>query len=423
MHVEDLLQSMRSGEIQSDEAIQAFVAGVVDGSVSRPQAAAWLAWAFQRTLSPSETLALTRAMTRSGEVMVWPEGPTLIDKHSTGGVGDKVSLVLAPLWAELGYRVPMVSGRGLGHTGGTLDKLESIPGFRTDLDEAGLRRTLASVGCFMNGQTRTLAPADRVLYGLRNETQTVESIPLIAGSILSKKLAEGVERLVLDVKFGSGAFMKTQARARALGRVLVDVAHGAGVDVVAHLTAMDRPLGQAIGNALEVEESVACLKGGGPDDLRELTTVLADHPRAAEVLASGAAYARFQRLVEAHGGDVGSLEGGLLGAGCSERVVEASRDGTVLATDAGDLGVAAFRLGAGRRQAGEAIDFGVGLRLHVEPGQAVVAGQPLITVVHRDGHALDEALASIDRAIIVGEGDPDVAPLVLDTLRPGGGVG
>ncbi len=312
MHIDQILYSMRTGAVQPVENIHAFVEGVVDGSVSRPQAAAWLAWAFQRGLTDAETVALTRAMTHTGHVMRWPEGPELVDKHSTGGVGDKVSLILAPLWAELGKRVPMVSGRGLGHTGGTLDKLEAIPGYRTDLTDDELAVVLREVGAFISGQTASLAPADRVLYALRNETCTVESIPLIVGSILSKKLAEGVQRLVLDVKTGSGAFMTTPEASRALAEALVRVAQGAGVSCSAHFTAMDRPLGSAVGNALEVRESVDCLQGGGPDDLRELVVALADDPRAAEVLASGRAYPRFLAMVEGQGGDPRAVDGGVL---------------------------------------------------------------------------------------------------------------
>lgn len=418
MHVEDLLRAMRTGEPQPDSSIQAFVDGVVDGSVSRPQAAAWLAWAFARTLTSGETLALTRAMTHSGTVMRWPEGPTLVDKHSTGGVGDKVSLILGPLWAELGLRVPMVSGRGLGHTGGTLDKLEAIPGYRTDLSDEELRTVLSDVGCFISGQTGTLAPADRVLYALRNEIQAVESIPLIVGSILSKKLAEGVQRLILDVKAGNGAFMETHADALALARALVTVAHGAGVDVTAHVTAMDRPLGEAIGNALEVDEAVDCLKGGGPSDLFDLTVALAEHPDAGDVLRSGRAYERFCRMVEAQGGDPASLEGNLLGSGCTEVVVEAERDGFIEQAHARALGIAAFRLGAGRRHAEDPVDFGVGLRVHVRPGDRVTRGQPLFRLYHRDGHALDEALAMARQAVVVGDDAPSVSPLLQDRVTP-----
>ncbi len=417
--IDEILSSMRAGRVQSAEAIEAFVRGVTDGSISRPQAAAWLAWAFTRGLSTPETVALTQAMTHSGAVMEWPEGATLIDKHSTGGVGDKVSLVLAPLWASLGLRVPMISGRGLGHTGGTLDKLEAIPGYRCDLDASHLRRQLDEVGCFISGQTAQLAPADRVLYGLRNETSTVDSVPLIVGSILSKKLAEGVQRLVLDVKTGSGAFMKTQEQACTLARALVDVATGAGVDCTAFVTAMDRPLGLTAGNALEVEEAIACLEGGGPADLRELTLALADHPRAEAELDSGRPLEVFARMIEAQGGDPRVVDepSALLGGGCAEHVVVAGRSGHVQVLDAWHLGVAAFRLGAGRSRAEDPVDFGVGLRLHAKPGEVVEAGQPVLTLLHREGRGLDDALEHVGQALVVGEEAPEVPELVQRIVR------
>jgi pyrimidine-nucleoside phosphorylase len=422
MHlVEDLLAAMRDGTPQSDEAVQAFIAGVTNGTITRPQAAAWLAWAYARGLTRRETLALTRAMTASGDVLTWPAGATCIDKHSTGGVGDKVSLVLAPLWAELGYRVPMISGRGLGHTGGTLDKLEAIPGFRTDLSVVELGDVLAGVGCFISGQTGEVAPADRVLYALRDEIQAVPSIPLITGSILSKKLAEGIDALVLDVKVGAGAFMKTLDDARALARSLVEVATGAGKRCVALLTDMSAPLGEAVGNAVEVEEAVAALQGGGPDDLRALTLALADHPDAARVLDSGAAYARFVAMVEAQGGDAGALErGALRGGGCGVRVVEAARDGVVEAVDAFEVGRAAFVLGAGRRAAGEPVDHGVGLRVHARPGQRVSRGEPLVTVLHRAGHGLDDALSHLAEGVRVGDVAAPPRPLVIERITADG---
>jgi pyrimidine-nucleoside phosphorylase len=409
LHTEELLVGMRSGLAQPAEAIAAFVQGVVDGSISRPQAAAWLAWAFARGLSDDETVALTRAMTRSGEILAWPDGPELCDKHSTGGVGDKVSLILAPLWAELGRRVPMLSGRGLGHTGGTLDKLEAIPGYRTDLPIEHLRRQLADVGCFITGQTGDLAPADRTLYALRNEIQAVESIPLIVGSILSKKLAAGVRHLVLDVKSGSGAFMKRPEDARALAEALVRVATSYGVRCEAWITEMDRPLGITAGNALEVEEAIACLQGGGPADLRELTLALAGDPRAAGVLDSGAAYERFARMVAAQGG---RLDEPLLGAGVEETPLLADRDGVVQRADAFELGRAAFVLGAGRRRAEDPVDFGVGLRCLVKPGDRVARGQPLVSLVHRAGRALEEARALCADAVQVGDAPVHPAPLV-----------
>ncbi len=414
MHPEDILRGMRSGKPQTDEAIEAFIAGVVTGDMSRPQAAAWLAWAFARGLDTSETVALTRAMTRSGDVLEWPEGPRLVDKHSTGGVGDKVSLVLAPLWAELGLRVPMISGRGLGHTGGTLDKLEAIEGYRTDLSVKELGRLLSEVGCFISGQTAQLAPADRVLYALRNEISAVESIPLIVGSILSKKLAEGVHDLVLDVKTGSGAFMERWEDSKTLAQALVDVANGAGVRCRALITEMGRPLGQAVGNGLEVTESVACLRGEGPPDLREITLALADHPRAAEVLDSGRALERFERMVEAQGGDPRALHDPthLRGAGTSQEVVEAPRAGHVRQVYCLGIGRAAFVLGAGRRRAEDPVDHGVGIMLHAVVGEEVAAGQPLATLYHRDGHALEEARAAVREAFVLDDQPVTPGPLV-----------
>jgi pyrimidine-nucleoside phosphorylase len=410
---DELLYEMRTAAEQPAARIEAFVRGVVDGSVSRPQAAAWLAWAYARGLTDAETVALTRAMTSSGTVLSWEEGPPLVDKHSTGGVGDKVSLVLAPLWAELGVRVPMISGRGLGHTGGTLDKLEAIPGFRTDLGVDELRGVLRRVGCFVSGQTGDLAPADRVLYALRNETCTVESIPLIVGSILSKKLAAGVRRLVLDVKTGSGAFMQRREDARALASALVRVAQGAGMACSALVTAMDRPLGNAVGNALEVAEAVETLRGRGPSDLVELTVRLADHPDAARVLASGAAYGRWERMVAAQGGDP---DAELLGGGCERIEVRADRGGVVVRADARGIGRAAFVLGAGRRRAEEAVDLGVGVVLEQKPGDEVRAGD-VLAVVHHRGRAVDEALALISDALRVGDGPADdLLPLVLEEI-------
>ena len=395
--IERWLEQRAAGREQSAADITGFVRGVVDGSVSRPQAAAWLAFVFLRGLSPAETVALTLAMADSGARLRWPAaGGPLIDKHSTGGVGDKVSLVLAPVWAALGYRVPMLSGRGLGITGGTLDKLEAIPGYRTDLDRPALERALAAAGCFINGQTAELAPADRILYALRNETQTVASIPLITASILSKKLAEGVARLVLDVKWGSGAFMRARAQAEALAAALASVGRGAGLEPSVHVTDMNQPLGCAIGNALEVEEAVACLRGGGPADLRALVLQLSEQPEAAaRALDSGAAYERWERLLRAHGGDP---KAPLRGGGCRREVLLAPADGVLARCDAGDLGRAAFVLGAGRRRAEDPIHHGVGLWIHARVGERVGRGQPLVTLVH-DRTGLEEARALARAAV------------------------
>ncbi len=411
---DELLTAMRTMSPQPDGHITAFVAGVVDGSISRPQAAAWLAWAYARGLTDAETAALTRAMTHSGAVLEWEDGPPLCDKHSTGGVGDKVSLVLAPLWAELGRRVPMISGRGLGHTGGTLDKLEAVPGYRTDLDEPALRRILREVGCFVTGQTASLAPADKVLYALRNETCTVESIPLIVGSILSKKLAAGVRRLVLDVKTGSGAFMVAHDDAVALARALVSVGNLAGMYTSARVTAMDEPLGLAVGNALEVAESVETLRGGGPPDLVALTLALTDDPRAAEVLASGRAYERWARMLRAQGGDP---DAPLLGGGTVAVPLTADRDGVVARVDARGVGKAAFVAGAGRRRAEDPVDPGVGVSLRVKVGARVRAGDELAVLHHRHRDA-ELAHQLLREAILVGDVAPEPLPVVRAVVDP-----
>ena len=420
--IDVLLRSMRSGEPQSGENISAVIRAATSGQMTRAQVAAWLAWAFQRGLNTEETVALTQAMTSSGTVMRWEEGPPLVDKHSTGGVGDKVSLVLAPLWAALGFRVPMISGRGLGHTAGTLDKLEAIPGFRTDLTEQELASTLKTVGCFISGQTASLAPADRILYALRNEIQAVESIPLIVGSILSKKLAEGVERLVLDVKTGSGAFMETLEDAQALARSLVDVATGAGVTCSALITEMGRPLGRTAGHALEVREAIETLKGGGPDDLKELTIALADHPKAREKLESGKAFECFLAMVEAQGGEPRSVENTdkLLGSGVDVTTVLASREGTIQRVDAREIGMALFRLGGGRVQAKDPIDFGVGVEWMVKPGDVVAKNDPLAHILHRGAHGLDEALTRTTRAFVIDPMSASVPPLIHEVVRPRG---
>lgn len=380
--IDRILEHKRDGHALTDAEIRAFIEGALDGSITRAQVAAFLAFAFVRGLDEAETVSLTLAMTETGERLSWPglDGP-FVDKHSTGGVGDKVSLVLAPLWAELGAKVPMLSGRSLGISGGTLDKLEAISGYRTDLDVPALRRVLGEVGCFINGQTGSLAPADRLLYALRDETSTVPSIPLITASILSKKLSEGIDRLVLDVKWGSGAFMPTLEAAEALAGSLVRVGTGAGLQVSAVLSDMNTPLGRAVGNALEVEEAIACLQGQGPDDLAALVCALIGDPRAPDVLASGAAFERFRAMVRAQGGDP---DAPLLGAGCQETPVLAESDGVVARCDAGHLGRASFLLGAGRLRADQPVHPGVGLRLLKKPGEAVSKGEPLAMVVHTE---------------------------------------
>jgi len=396
--IDRILAAKRDGAALTPEQIAAFVTGVTDGTITRPQAAAWLAFVFLNGMTDEETVALTRSMTDSGDRLSWPsEGGPLVDKHSTGGVGDKVSLVLAPLWAELGARVPMISGRGLGHTGGTLDKLEAIPGFRCDLSVPELGRCLDDAGCFISGQTGEVAPADKVLYALRNETGTVPSIPLITASILSKKLAEGIDGLSLDVKFGSGAFMKTREDAQDLARSLVAVGNGAGVTTRARLTDMSEPLGFAVGNALEVAEAVACLRGEGPAELAELVCDLIGDPRAAEVLSSGGAYPRWERMVRAQGGDP---DAALRGGGCHEAIITAPHAGRITACDALGIGRAAFVLGAGRLSSDQSVHPGVGVRLLRKRGDGVAAGEPLAILVHAE-RGLEEARRLASAAYVI----------------------
>jgi pyrimidine-nucleoside phosphorylase len=414
--IDQILLTKRDGHTLSTAQIESFVSGVVDGSVSRPQAAALLAFIFLRGLDDGESVALTRAMTDSGPKLSWPgiDGP-FVDKHSTGGVGDKVSLVLAPLWAELGVRVPMISGRGLGHTGGTLDKLEAIPGYRCDLDDAALHRVLRDVGCFISGQTAALAPADRILYALRNETQTVACIPLIVASILSKKLAEGLDRLVLDVKVGTGAFMQTIGDARRLAEAMVRVGNGAGVQTRALLTDMSQPLGEACGNALEVMEAIDCLQGKGPADLRALTLALVDHPDAARVLDSGAAFERFARMARAQGGELTRLT-----AEAERWELLAPRDGIVTRCDAWNVGRAAFVAGAGRLRAEDPVDPAVGVMVHKKVGDRVLRGEALATLWHRE-RSVDEARRELDRAFAIGESEVPTPPLLIGTVEPTAG--
>lgn len=411
--VDQILRMRRIGAAKGGEmppeAIRWFVKGVVSGEVSRPQAAAFLAFTFLHGMTDAESAALTQAMTDSGDRLSWPHDPSgggsggeLIDKHSTGGVGDKVSLILAPLWAELGMRVPMISGRGLGHTGGTLDKLEAIPGYRTDLSVPELRRVLSDVGCFISGQTAQLAPADRVLYALRNETQTVECIPLIVASILSKKLAEGLDRLVLDVKTGSGAFMAKHEDARRLAQAMVRVGNLAGVRTSAMITDMEQPLGEMCGNALEVVESVECLQGGGPADLRALVLELAGHPDAERVLDSGAAYERFARMCAAQGGDLSRISLRQIEREVEVEEIRAERAGWVRRCDAYGIGVGVFRLGAGRLRAEDPVDHRVGARVLVKVGDRVEVGQPVVRLYHA-GRGVGEARELCAGAVEVGE--------------------
>ncbi len=350
-------------------------------------------------------------------------GRPTVDKHSTGGVGDKITLPLAPLVAACGAAVPQLSGRGLGHTGGTLDKLESIPGWRAALSAEEIAAQLADVGAVICATTPTLAPADRKLYALRDVTGTVESIPLIASSIMSKKIAEGTGGLVLDVKVGSGAFMKSADRARELAATMVRIGADHGLPTVALLTDMSVPLGRAVGNALEVAESVEVLRGGGPADVVALTVALAREMLAlaglsdvdpAEVLASGAAFPVWERMIAAQGGDPAAA----LPVATHVEPVLADRSGVLAGCDALAVGVAAWRLGAGRARQSDAVQAAAGVRLLVELGEPVEAGQPLLELHTDTPDAVPGARAALDGQLVIAAEAPARAALVLDAIRP-----
>jgi pyrimidine-nucleoside phosphorylase/thymidine phosphorylase len=427
----EIIHAKRDGKAVAAADIAALVDGFTRGEVPEYQMAAFCMAVFFRGMSDAETGALTEAMLRSGDVLDLSDVPgAKVDKHSTGGVGDKVSLALAPLAAACGVKVPMISGRGLGHTGGTLDKLEAIPGFRVDLPVDRFRALVRDVGACLIGQTARLAPADRKLYALRDVTATVESIPLIAASIMSKKLAEGIDALVLDVKVGSGAFMKTVEDARALAWALAGIGRGMGKKVTALLTAMDQPLGRAVGNALEVAEAVELLRGGGPPDLREVTVELAAEmlvlggaaetlPAArAQVLAAvadGRGLAKLEEIVEAQGGDPAAVrDPGRLPRAPRTYDVAAPAAGRVRAIDAEAIGLAAVALGAGRARLDDRVDPAVGLVVHKKLGDAVERGEPLCTVHEGErSEARSRISARLAEAFRIGPEGPEPRPLVL----------
>jgi len=430
----ELIRAKRDGGTLPPEALRDFVTAYGRGEVPDYQMAALCMAVFFRGLDPVELRTWTEAMLHSGGMLRRaPGSPPRIDKHSTGGVGDKVSLCLAPLVAACGLAVPMVAGRGLGHTGGTLDKLAAIPGFRTDLSLAEADRIVAELGVCILGQTDEIAPADRRLYALRDVTATVDSIPLIAASILSKKLAEDLDGLVLDVKVGSGAFMRRREEAERLARTLVDLSWALGRRAVAWLTSMDAPLGAAVGNASELLEAVDVLRGGGPADVRALTlrlgaemlvlgkaagSVPEAERRLARAIADGSGLERFRALVQAQGGDPGVLDrpDRLLGP-LENTDVRAPRAGHLARVDTLAIGLAAVVLGAGRRQSHEAIDPGVGFTVHRHPGARVAQGEPLVTVHHRHGQDVSEVCRRLAGAFHIGDGVEPSAPLLLARME------
>jgi pyrimidine-nucleoside phosphorylase len=407
------------------------------GHVPDYQMAAFLMACFLRGLDRGETSALTEAMLRSGETLDLAYlGKPRIDKHSTGGVGDKVSIVLAPLIASLGVAVPMMSGRGLGHTGGTLDKLESIPGFRTDLSLAEARRLLETLDCALIGQTNEIAPADRKMYALRDATGTVEAIPLIAASFLSKKLAEGLTGLVLDVKRGSGAFLPELDRGLELARTMIELGADHGTPVVALLTAMDRPLGRACGNALEVEESILALRGEGPPDLMSVTYALGaemlvlagvavDHDaarrRMEQAIGTGRAAEHFQKMIEAQGGNPAVVDDpALLPQAAEVELYAAPRRGFVARVEPRAVGRGITALGGGRTTMEDTLDLSVGFMISVRPGDWVEQGEPMATIFARDRAGVEAGKSALRAAItIADEADPPL-PLVSHRVTASG---
>jgi len=430
---QQIIEKKRDGHELSSDELTRFMDGYMSGVVTEYQMSSFLMAVVFRGLGPSELGCLVECMIHSGQTLD-PEGDKTprVDKHSTGGVGDKVSLVLAPLAAELGLVVPMMSGRGLGHTGGTLDKLEAIPGFRTDLTLVEFSDVLRTNGCAMIGQTEEIAPLDKRLYALRSVTATVSSIPLIAASIMSKKLSESLSGLVLDVKVGRGGFLPQEDDAEALARTMVDIGAEYDVATVAVLTGMDNPLGRTIGNALEVREAVDCLSGAGPSDLREVVIELAAEMAvvggvagavpearllAGRRLDDGRAMERFERMVRSQGGDESVLHApDRMGVAPETATVTADRDGFLSGFDPRILGHAVVELGGGRTALGQNIDARVGFELHVAAGSPISTGQPVGTVHAADADGMAVGVARLLAAAEVTPEPPPPAPVIRDRI-------
>jgi pyrimidine-nucleoside phosphorylase len=434
MRAVDVIRKKRDGLALTADEIEAFVAAATKHTWQDYQVSALLMAIVLRGMDAAETALLTGAMVRSGERLDWSELPgAKVDKHSTGGVGDKTSLILAPLAAACGVVVPMMSGRGLGHTGGTLDKLEAIPGFRVGLSLPEFRAALRKTGCALVGQTAEIAPADKVLYALRDVTATVESIPLISASIMSKKIAEGISALVLDVKCGSGAFMKTRADARRLAESLVSIGTAQGVRTEALLTAMDRPLGRAVGNALEVIECFEVLKGRGPEDITNLSVLLAAklvhlggkaatleqaEKQVRDALTSGRGVEKFREVIEQQGGDPRVVDDySRMPAAPYREIVRTAKAGFVFGFEAERVGRATVLLGAGRDRVEDGVDPAVGAVVLAGRGARVKAGDPLLELHYRERPRLDAALKLLDGACSIQDAPPQAEPLVLETVQ------
>ena len=422
-----MIAAKRDGLAHQRIELESFLGAYVRGEVPDYQVAAWLMAVVWRGMTEQETADLTGVMAASGAQLDLSHLPHPVDKHSTGGVGDKTTLVVAPLLASLGAQVAKMSGRGLGHTGGTIDKLEAIPGFRAELSSDDFLAQVAQIGLALTGQTATLAPADGLLYALRDATGTVASLPLIASSIMSKKLAGGAQSIVLDVKVGRGAFMKGVAEARALAQTMVSIGVHAGRNVRAVISSMQAPLGEAVGHAIEVREALASLRGGGPPELRALAVALAfevlesrglvrSPEEVVAALDDGRAFERFVAFVEAQGGDSGALDA--LAVAPEQTLWRAPEAGVLHALDAERVGQAVVALGGGRRRKGGEIDLAVGATVHARVGERLAAGAPLLTLHHRGGRGLEEALAQLRGAARFEEGAPPEQKLILEVLRP-----
>jgi len=428
-NVVDIIHKKREGNRLSPTEIEYFVSSYTAGTIPDYQCSALLMAIYFQGMDFEETTVLTQAMMHSGRVLTLPriKRPT-IDKHSTGGVGDKVSLILAPLVASCGVCVPMMSGRGLGHTGGTLDKLESIPTFCTQLTVRQFEKQLSTIGVAMIGQTSEIAPADKKLYALRDVTATVDSIPLIAASIMSKKLAEGLDGLVLDVKCGNGAFMKNERTARTLARTLIQIGKRSGLKITALLTDMNNPLGQYVGNSLEVIEALEALKGRGPADLMKITYALgAAMLKQAKVrggtkllekkIHSGEALAKFRQIVRYQGGDTRVIDDySRLPLAQKKTVVRAQKSGYVHAIDTYQIGVQLIVLGGGRRQKDDTIDPSCGFRIHKKIGDYVAKGEPLIDIYSTQSHTRNTVAKTIQNTFTIKKRACRPKPLIRTTL-------
>ena len=431
MHIVDLIIKKREGGEHSREELQFIIDGYLDGAVGEEQISAWLMAVYFRGMSDQETAALTDIMQHSGDVLTYADvSDIIVDKHSTGGVGDKTTLVVAPLVAASGVPIAKLSGRGLGFTGGTLDKLESIPGLRVDISGEAFRAQLNNIGIVVAGQTANLVPADKKLYALRDITGTIESIPLIASSIMSKKLASGANKIVLDVKFGSGAFMQQPEQAKELAKAMVKIGNALNRQTVAVLSSMDQPLGYAVGNTVEVQEAIDTLEGHGPADFTELCLTLAGHmiflggkalsaedgyTKAKMLLEKGFALEKFYQLIKAQGG---SLANGLPEAEFTASVY-AARAGIVQVIDAKTIGHSSMLLGAGRETKHSIIDPTAGIILRKKVGETVEQGEVIAELHYNTPYAyrLDEAEKAVQDAYVIDEMQPDILPLILDIIE------